>query len=435
MFLKCSTCLEAITPSQDLSNAPCGHVFHYICILQWINTGKRTCPQCRASCQEKQLRKVFFSECDDLNSTTDANELQSQIDSLNFNLRITKQENKKLQEDADQSKAQAISIREEFRELEREKKALSGKIIDLKTQIRYFQTEKNEVEVLRNELQSVKNSLKLYQNIEIIVKGTVSEVNKKLHEIGDFSQASKELGILIVALKRELEASKTENQNSKADLRQYASLIKELKSTVTLRSKEIKELTVANNIISSDLKHSEEEKDTLKDQIRALQSTLDAHSDNARSRMKIINSEYSLATQNMEETQLLDKLPSPMEVKTKVCSLVGLKRSADTEVKENKEKERQWQCDFNILKKSRLNSHGSGVFSQLETKSFNQVNEKFYDGFGGHGKMDVFPTAKIDSVNSNGIAPKRPRKGVAKVFLDKKTATKTLDKYFNLDTP
>ena len=62
MNVNCSTCLELLTPSDDLSSVPCGHVFHTPCILQWLETGKNNCPQCRTRCQEKQLRRVYFTE-------------------------------------------------------------------------------------------------------------------------------------------------------------------------------------------------------------------------------------------------------------------------------------------------------------------------------------------------------------------------------------
>ena len=54
MRVSCTTCLELLTASDELSSVPCGHVFHTQCILQWFETGKSNCPQCRSRTKESQ---------------------------------------------------------------------------------------------------------------------------------------------------------------------------------------------------------------------------------------------------------------------------------------------------------------------------------------------------------------------------------------------
>ena len=44
MRLQCSTCLERMSPEEDLGSTPCGHVFHMVCVLQWFEN-KKNCPQ------------------------------------------------------------------------------------------------------------------------------------------------------------------------------------------------------------------------------------------------------------------------------------------------------------------------------------------------------------------------------------------------------
>ena len=44
--MQCSTCLELLTPSDDLTCTPCGHVFHMACVIQWFEN-KKNCPQVR----------------------------------------------------------------------------------------------------------------------------------------------------------------------------------------------------------------------------------------------------------------------------------------------------------------------------------------------------------------------------------------------------
>ena len=91
MKVTCSTCLELLTPSDVLSSAPCGHIFHSCCILQWLETGKSSCPQCRSKCYEKQLRRVYFTEAANitLDTQSNVNTLQDRLDSLTFQLRCS----------------------------------------------------------------------------------------------------------------------------------------------------------------------------------------------------------------------------------------------------------------------------------------------------------------------------------------------------------
>ena len=53
MRVQCSTCLELLTPSDDLTCTPCGHVFHMACVVQWFEN-KKNCPQVIVS-----FRKFF----------------------------------------------------------------------------------------------------------------------------------------------------------------------------------------------------------------------------------------------------------------------------------------------------------------------------------------------------------------------------------------
>ena len=90
MNVNCSTCLELLSASDDLFSTPCGHVFHSHCILQWFETGKSNCPQCRNRCRESQLQKLFLAESADVSaSQADPTLMQNKIDSLTFQLRYS----------------------------------------------------------------------------------------------------------------------------------------------------------------------------------------------------------------------------------------------------------------------------------------------------------------------------------------------------------
>ena len=57
----CTICLVKFTPNEEILFVPCGHIFHSNCIVQWLETGKNDCPQCRTACRQNQLRKVYLT--------------------------------------------------------------------------------------------------------------------------------------------------------------------------------------------------------------------------------------------------------------------------------------------------------------------------------------------------------------------------------------
>ena len=60
MRVQCSTCLELLTPSDDLTCTPCGHVFHMACVVQWFEN-KKNCPQVSFIIKKLQTLSVMFT--------------------------------------------------------------------------------------------------------------------------------------------------------------------------------------------------------------------------------------------------------------------------------------------------------------------------------------------------------------------------------------
>ena len=148
MRISCTTCLELLTASDELSSVPCGHVFHTQCILQWFETGKSNCPQCRTRAQERQLRKLYLNEAMDATMAAgegsgggeaDASALQNKVDSLKFELRIANGEKKKLGEERDSLAAKNLALKEDAVRSERTKNEAREEAANLRTQMRYMQ--------------------------------------------------------------------------------------------------------------------------------------------------------------------------------------------------------------------------------------------------------------------------------------------------------
>ena len=103
----CSTCLESFTSRSDISTIICGHVFHTDCIGKWLQSGRDNCPQCRKSLMGHPTIKLYFSESQTDNGLV--KELEETIQKL-------QDENKVLQEDANESKSLELTANYELAE-------------------------------------------------------------------------------------------------------------------------------------------------------------------------------------------------------------------------------------------------------------------------------------------------------------------------------
>jgi TRAF-interacting protein len=199
MNVNCSTCLELLTPSADLSSAPCGHIFHSLCIIQWFETGKSSCPQCRARCFEKQLRRVFFTEAANvtLDSQSNVNTLQDRLDSLTFKLRCSENELKVANESKNKAVAQAVGLREEFRDTEVKLIKIKEEIATKVAECRILRQENKKIEQAKKKAKELEEKVEMYKHIDFVINETSSAVKQKLHENGDYSKSSHDSAIII----------------------------------------------------------------------------------------------------------------------------------------------------------------------------------------------------------------------------------------------
>ena len=117
MRLTCIVCRELLLPSDDVNVAPCGHFFHYLCWVGWLErwglsvgflldviitteshcsvsifcltcSRSKTCPQCRKKTTEKQIFRLYFNIAEgEGEEVEDAAAINNKLDSLTFNLR------------------------------------------------------------------------------------------------------------------------------------------------------------------------------------------------------------------------------------------------------------------------------------------------------------------------------------------------------------
>merc|ERR1719420_247941 len=111
---------------------------------------------------------------------------------------------RKLSEERDSLAAKNLALKEDAVRSERTKNEAREETANLKTQMRYMQAEKHAYKKAKEESAELREQLEMYKTVDEMVRGSAGEVNNRLHDMGDFSKAARELSIIIVALKREL---------------------------------------------------------------------------------------------------------------------------------------------------------------------------------------------------------------------------------------
>jgi chromosome segregation ATPase len=220
MRANCSTCYELLTSSEDLVCLPCGHVFHQHCTIQWFQS-KKNCPQCRHPANEKNSRKIFFSEADDLDTDKSPDDLQRQIDSLQLQVRISKCDLESLRKENKAMQETTLKLKDEMKVSDKARRDAEAKTKDYKYQIKIWLEEREQYCKMQIEYESVKQKLAKYSLVEKSLEGSIGDVNAILHERGCYSNDSRDLATLVVELKKKLSETRKmkamlERQNSEA---------------------------------------------------------------------------------------------------------------------------------------------------------------------------------------------------------------------------
>ncbi|KAK7605402.1 hypothetical protein V9T40_007260 [Parthenolecanium corni] len=112
MYAACNICTEIFTGNLDenIHSTPCGHLFHYVCLIEWLQRSK-SCPQCQAEVSETQTIKLYFR------IDSDSLSLQELLN-LKLKLLLQTQDIKNLNEATKKYKNQANRLRNEVEENE-----------------------------------------------------------------------------------------------------------------------------------------------------------------------------------------------------------------------------------------------------------------------------------------------------------------------------
>ncbi|XP_076309828.1 TRAF interacting protein no poles [Tachypleus tridentatus] len=210
MKVLCTICSDLFDGTNSVIASPCGHTFHEICFLQWLEES-RTCPSCRTHVTHKKILRLFFNISEDLeNQSLDA--LKNELESVKVSLKAKEmelwkadQKVKDIQEYVRKAEAKAECEKDKYLESEAQKTAL-------KSQLKVLTKQVSQAERISSENLNLKKQLIHMKNVELIISGSTQEVEEILNGYCDGAGALKQMATYCSLLKRELQSATESKQ-------------------------------------------------------------------------------------------------------------------------------------------------------------------------------------------------------------------------------
>ncbi|KAK3879756.1 hypothetical protein Pcinc_015700 [Petrolisthes cinctipes] len=439
MRVGCVICGDLFVPSEDISATPCGHTFHSICLIQWIERSK-SCPQCRHKATLKSLVKLFFDTSSADNGEQDPDTLQQQLDGQKFQVRLKDQEINKLKETSGTLTTQNRALREEYKSLERQLKVKESTVLALKTQLQFMDRITKEAQKAKDESKNLREQLKILQNVETVVSGLTRDVEVMLVSYSNNPDSTKALATFCSILKKELNKTIDDKKKLRDEVSLMRRKVKESRQNYDTVAKKLSTVEQINTNLNDDIKALERENTSAKKKVIALQEAVISPSGDVKNSALHRLIAESPAPAQLKRSQREDCFTVTPEVVRKMA------RTAEVEVDSDEDK----LCiDLPSESKNQLNRRPLGDTSNKEVlsssdhhnifakqrirkrtnigcsfQSSSNDNQVGYDGFGGHHKVEVFPKPNPLLKKKKGI------RVVTKIGAASSVQTTTIKNYF-----
>ncbi|XP_053683775.1 E3 ubiquitin-protein ligase TRAIP [Sabethes cyaneus] len=386
MNLACAICSDLFMPSDDIHMTPCGHSFHYICLMQWLQRSK-TCPQCRNKCHEKSLIKVYFNIATASDALEDSTTLLHKLDTMTLSVREKEKKLREFEEKDALHKSECKKMKKTLITLEDMIKSKDFTIVAYKQETEMLRNDRLQMQKLQVELNNLKSKMELMSTIEHVVSATAKEVEEMLAQ----DDNPRTLAVLVATLKRELKAS---------DAKKH-----EMRDRMKAIQNDLREERVRRIFLEDKLSTADSEVYRLQQEIQRLEMIAHNASNGSDSDSVILNTpeqscKRKRADRDMDKsTPMSDKVQNILDadspyfqIKSSSIGLTPLLRaglSAKATVPKNNVKDEQSKkvqndlCGkFSIFRKPRLATESNNTALR---------NNLIFNGLGGSERKENFP--------------------------------------------
>ncbi|XP_001948454.2 E3 ubiquitin-protein ligase TRAIP [Acyrthosiphon pisum] len=398
----CGDCFTGIHP-ESVHTTPCGHVFHYECLMTWIQRSQ-TCPHCRSKVTEKQIIKLYFHNNSNLSIKEDISSLTHQVQSLTYENTLKKEEIKNLLTINKKDKEQVASLKKHVKDVEDKIRGHQTILSTLQESVRYFKSECKKSSCYKLEAEELRKDLVKYQSINSILYGTAADSQEAVSLLKEKTDIQT-LCLLITSFKKEIHTLKESNKDLETKFSQRVTKYMELKRHLcNVNSKESVNTRVIEKL-KSEITDLEAEIVRLQKKCENLESLVQANDDTPRRtelRKRII---YESPAPDLSITPSLEKglktvINSPGN---SVSSMEQPKGQLKPHSLYKKTEQSSSQCVNTFMPKSPRRPTGfmrpplttKSVSANYVSKSMvfsSSSDEEMYDGLGGRSKPDVYPS-------------------------------------------
>ncbi|XP_043513584.1 E3 ubiquitin-protein ligase TRAIP-like isoform X3 [Frieseomelitta varia] len=309
MNIVCVICSDLLTPIDDIFHAPCGHIFHFHCVTQWLQRSK-TCPQCREKTTLNKIHRLYFNFANNDSIVEDKCSLQDKVDKLSFQLMLKEKEVKHYIEKNEILEKQNKELNKEVKKAESIVNEKTSAIYALKEQIKFFKEQNLEADSRKKEIERLHKRIEEYKNIQILLEASTGAVDEMIEKTNDTGT----LITYISVMKREMMISLNKRR--------------ELRTKVRSLQQELHKVSMERNFLSDehskrikleeDLLICESEKISLQNKFRELERSKSSMERSANSKTKNVsdsNSRNSSKEEKMEHTDKKQRKDANIEEK------------------------------------------------------------------------------------------------------------------------
>ncbi|CAD1471868.1 unnamed protein product [Heterotrigona itama] len=390
MNIVCVICRDLLTPADDVFHAPCGHIFHFLCVTQWLERSK-TCPQCREKTTSNKIHRLYFNFANNDSIIEDKCLLQDKIDKLNFQLTLKEKDIKYYMEKNEILEKQNKELKKEVRKAESAVNEKSSAIYALKEQIKLFKEQNLEADSKKKEIEELQKRIEKYKNIQILLEATTEAVDEMIAKTSDTAT----LITYISVMKREMTISLNKKRELRARLR---SLQQEL-NKVSMQQKFLSDEHMKRKKLEEELMIYESEKISLQNKLRELQKCMSLMKISANSKANNVSDSSSRNSSKEEKMEDMDKKQrKDANREEKTQSTITRTDSPYLPVKSRGVLALKQQ-PIEKSNSAKLTSSILAKKSRIAEKSIrNDANA--FDGFGGHSKLENLSNPSIIRIRS-----------------------------------
>ncbi|XP_025207762.1 E3 ubiquitin-protein ligase TRAIP-like isoform X1 [Melanaphis sacchari] len=398
----CGDCFTGIHP-ESVHSTPCGHVFHYECLMTWIKRSQ-TCPHCRSKVTEKQIIKLYFHNNSNLSIKEDISSLTHQVQSLTYENTLKNEEIKNLLIITKKEKEQLISLKKHVKDVEDKVRGHQTFVSSLQENIRFLKSECKKSTAYKLEAEELKKDLEKYQSINSILYGTPADSQEAVCLLKKKTDIQT-LCLLITSFKREIQTLKDSNKDLETKFSQRVTKYMELKRHLcNVNAKESMNTRVMEKL-KSEITDLEAEIVRLQKKCENLESLVQAN-DNTPRRTEICKRIiHESPAPELTVTPVLEKglKTNVYSPENSVSSTIQPKGQLKPHSLNNKTEQSSSQCVNTFMPKSPRRLIGfmrpplttKSVSANYVSKSIvfsSSSDEEMFDGLGGRSKPDVYPS-------------------------------------------